>query len=101
MIVGIIILSQATNINQPMISNKATAKKVEKTMRQCSAVLNESIRLVMDTCLEAEFKTYRKTVAKIMAAIYLDVRQPIHRRFPDLEPEKLKKAKYKTNVETK
>jgi len=60
-------------------------------MRVCSAALNESIRLVMDACPEAEFKAYRKTLGQIMGAIYLDVMQPIHRRFPDLEPEELKK----------
>jgi hypothetical protein len=74
-----------------MISNKATAKKVEKTMRKCSRALDESIRLVMDTCPEAEFKAYRRTIGQIMGAIYLDVMRPIHRRFPDLEPEELKK----------
>jgi hypothetical protein len=73
-----------------MISNKATARKVERTMRKCSAALNESIRLVMDTCPEAEFRTYRKTIGEIMGAIYLDVVQPIHRRFPDLEPKEPK-----------
>ncbi len=73
-----------------MISNKATARKVEKTMWRCSAELNESIRLVRDTCPEAEFKAYRKTIGNIMGAIYLDVMQPIHQRFPDLEPEDLK-----------
>jgi len=73
-----------------MISNKNAAKEVEKAMRQCSAILNESIRLVMDTCPEREFKAYRKTIAPIMASIYLDVMQPIHRRYPDLEPADLK-----------
>ena len=74
-----------------MISNRETAKEVEKTMRQCSAALDESIRLVMDTCSEDEFKGYRKTIGQIMGTIYLDVRQPIHRRFPDWEPEEWKK----------
>jgi len=63
-----------------MISNKVTARKVERTMRKCSRALDESIRLVMNTCPEAEFKAYRKTVGRIMGAIYLDVMQPIHRR---------------------
>jgi hypothetical protein len=44
----------------------------------------------MDTCPEAEYKAYRRTIGQIMGAIYLDVIQPIHRRFPDLEPEELK-----------
>ena len=74
-----------------MISNKATARKVEKTMRKCSAALNESIRVVMDTCPEAEFKAYRKTIGQIMGAIYLDVMRPIHRHYPDLEPKELRR----------
>ena len=55
-----------------MISNKATARKVERTMRKCSRALDESIRLVMNTCPEAEFKIYRKAIGQIMGAIYLD-----------------------------
>jgi len=39
-----------------MISNKEVAKQVERTMRDCSAALNESIRLVMEKCPEEEFK---------------------------------------------
>lgn len=73
-----------------MISKKATAKKVEKTMRKCSAALNESIQLVMDTCPDAEFKAYRRTIGRIMGAMHLDVMRPIHRRFPDLEPDELR-----------
>lgn len=76
-----------------MISNKNIAKQVEQTMRECSAALNESIRLVMEKCPEQEFKQYRKAVAGIMADIYLEVRQPIHIRFPDLEPDALKRNK--------
>ena len=60
-------------------------------MRKCSRALDESIRLVMDTCPEAEFKAYRKVVWQIMGAMYVNVMRPIHRRFPDLEPEALKK----------
>ena len=74
-----------------MISNKETAKQVEQTMRQCSAALNESIRLVNETCSEEEFKAYRRVIAEIMADIFLEVMQPIHRRFPELEPEELRR----------
>jgi hypothetical protein len=74
-----------------MISNKATARRVERTMRKCSRALDESVRLVMETCTDAEFKAYRKVIAQIMGAIYLDVMQPIHRRFPVLEPKELRR----------
>jgi hypothetical protein len=74
-----------------MISKKTTARKVERTMRKCSAALNDSVRLVMETCPDGEFKAYRKIIGQIMGAIYLDVMQPIHRRFPDLETDELKR----------
>jgi len=73
-----------------MISNKETAAQVEKKMRDCSAMLNSSIQLVMDTSPEEEFREYRRLVGRIMGAIYLDILQPIHRTFPDLEPPELK-----------
>jgi hypothetical protein len=74
-----------------MLSNKDTATEVEKMMRQCSETLNESIRRVMQTCPDDEFKAYRRVIGQIMGSIYLDVRQPIHRQYPDLEPEELRR----------
>jgi hypothetical protein len=72
-----------------MLSNKETARQVEKTLHDCGAALDQSVRLVMDTCAEEEFKAYRRIIGQIMGSMYLDIRQPIHRRFPDLEPEEL------------
>jgi hypothetical protein len=74
-----------------MLSNKEIAREVESAMRQCSGILNESIRRVMETCPEEEFKAYRRTVGAIMADVYLNVVQPIHQRYPDLEPPELKR----------
>ena len=74
-----------------MLSNKETAGEVEAAMRQCSAILHESIRRVMDTCPDAEFRKYRRTVGAIMADVYLNVMQPIYQRYPDLEPPELKR----------
>jgi hypothetical protein len=74
-----------------MLSNKDTAAEVEKMMRQCSATLNESVRRVMETCPDEEFKAYRRVIAQMMGSIYLDVMQPIHRRYPDLEPDELRR----------
>jgi hypothetical protein len=74
-----------------MLSNKETAREIEAAMRQCSAILDESIRRVMETCPDEEFKKYRRTVGAIMADVYLKVMQPIHQRYPDLEPPELKR----------
>jgi hypothetical protein len=73
-----------------MLSNKDTAAEVEKIVCECSATLNESIRRVMETCSDEEFKVYRRVIGQIMGSIYTDVMQPIHRRYLDLEPEGLK-----------
>jgi hypothetical protein len=74
-----------------MLSNKSTAAEVEKMLRECSDILNESIRRVMETCPEEEFKAYRRIIGRIMADVYLDVLQAIHRAYPELEPEELKR----------
>jgi hypothetical protein len=74
-----------------MLSNQETAREVEAAMRQCSAILDQSIRRVMDTCSDKEFKKYRIAVGTIMADLYLKVMQPIHQRYPDLEPPELKR----------
>lgn len=74
-----------------MLSNKETAREVEAAMRQCSAILNESIRRVMETCPEEEFKNYRRTIGAIMADVYLNVMQPIHKSYPDWEPPELRR----------
>ena len=60
-------------------------------MRQCSAILDDSVRRVMETCPEEEFKTYRRVIGAIMADIYLNVMQPIHQKYPDLEPEEMRR----------
>lgn len=74
-----------------MLSNKETAREVEKMMQKCSAILDNSIRRVMKTCPEDEFKAYRRVIGAIMGDIYMNVKQPIHRRYPDLEPEEMKR----------
>ena len=60
-------------------------------MRQCSGILDDSVRRVMETCSEDEFKTYRRVIGGIMADIYLNVMQPIHQKYPDLEPEEMRR----------
>jgi hypothetical protein len=74
-----------------MLSNKETAREVEKMMRQCSAILDDSVRRVMETCPEEEFKAFRRVIGGIMGDIYLKVKQPIHQRYPDLEPKEMKR----------
>ena len=73
-----------------MLSNKKTAEEIEKMVRECSSIPNNSIARVMETSPDERFKAYRRVIGRIMASIYVDVMQPIHQRCPDLEPEELK-----------
>lgn len=61
-----------------MLSHKGPATEVEKMMRDCSATLDESVR--------------RRVIGKIMGWLYVDVMLPIHRQYPDLEPEELRRS---------
>ncbi|MCI0748045.1 MAG: hypothetical protein L0Y58_21780 [Verrucomicrobia subdivision 3 bacterium] len=45
----------------------------------------------METCPDEEFKAYWKIIGHIMGSICLDIMQPIYRRYPDLEPEELRR----------
>ena len=74
-----------------MISDKTTAEAIDRSMRSCSSALNESIRLVMETCPDEEFQVYRKKVATLMADIYFEVLRPLYRKYPDLEPPELRR----------
>ena len=68
-----------------MLSNRDTAFEVEKMLWECSGLLNESIRRVMETCPEEEFKAYRRVIGRIMGDLFLDAMQPIHSRYPELK----------------
>ena len=69
-------------------------------MRDCSTLLNKSIKVVMDTCPDDEFQAYRRVVGRVMGAIYLDIMQPIHQKYPELEPPELRRDDQKSAEET-
>ena len=73
-----------------MIANKEVAEQVHRTMQECSGALDGSIRLVMGTCSEEEFKAYRQAIGEVMGAMYFEVYRPLFKRFPELEPEGFK-----------
>jgi len=57
---------------------------------ECSGRLNQSAKMVQDTCPTQEFERYRNAVGNIMGHLYLDIMVPIFREYPDLEPEDFK-----------
>lgn len=70
------------------------AVRVNTLLDECFERLNESAKIVKDSCSAEEFQRYSTVTGKIMAALYLDLLDPmIYREHPGLEPEELKKGK--------
>lgn len=72
-----------------MIKNKATASEISTLMLNLGARLNESTRLVKDTCDEEDFKIYRRAAGAIMAEILVEVLNPLYAEHPSLKPPEL------------
>ena len=73
-----------------MISDRSTAEKVEKIMRDVGAQINASIQVVMEGDSASEFQNYRLAAGKVMAEIFLEVLTPIYSVHPDLTPPELR-----------
>jgi hypothetical protein len=69
-----------------MIKNEAMASKISALMLDISARLDESARMVKETCDEEDFKIYRSAVAKIMMEILFEALNPIYAEYPSLKP---------------
>jgi len=69
---------------------KETAAAVSKLMLEYGAKLNDSVRVVMETCSKEEFHTYRRAVGKVMGTMLTEIMNPIYREHPDLKPQKLR-----------
>ena len=68
-----------------VIANLDTAKRVSGLMLQLTDQLNESVRLVQETCPEGEFVRYRRAVGTIKGEI-LEVINPLYAMHPSLKP---------------
>ena len=73
-----------------MINDQEIAKQLLEVLDECSAKINDSIRLVQNKCTNEEFESYRSAAGYVMGYIYTDVVAPIHHKHPDLEPPELK-----------
>jgi hypothetical protein len=58
-------------------------------MLECSARINDSIRLVQENCSPDEFKAYRLAAGRVMGEILMEDMNPIYQDHPDLKPEDL------------
>lgn len=69
-----------------MIREEAVAAQVSEMMLELGARLDESVRVVRETCSEEEFTAYRKSVGRIMGEILLGVLNPLYEEHPMLRP---------------
>jgi hypothetical protein len=69
-----------------MITNANTAKRISDLMLDISGQLDESVTTVMKTCPTDEFENYRRTVAKILGQVLLNVLNPLYAEHPALKP---------------
>lgn len=68
---------------------KEVALKLSGQMRSVLATLDDSIKLVQETCGKKEFEGYRGGVAEIMGGV-CDVMNRLYAKFPDIMPDELK-----------
>jgi hypothetical protein len=68
---------------------KETAKQINQVMLEHSQELDESVRLVLETCTTEEFEAYRDAVGQIMGTMLLDIMNPIYLEHPELKPSDL------------
>ena len=68
-----------------VIANLDTAKRVSDLMVQITDQLNESVRVVQETCPEAEFVRYRRAAGAIMGEM-LEVMNAIYSVHPSFKP---------------
>jgi hypothetical protein len=65
------------------------AETISKLMLDYGAKLDDSVRLVMESCPEEELRVYRLAVGRIMGEMLLEIMNPLYHEHPDLRPEGL------------
>jgi hypothetical protein len=67
--------------------NKETAASVNRKLRDCYRILEDSILEVNKSCRDDEAKKYRQTVGAIFSTIVFDLMEPLYQEHPELKPE--------------
>lgn len=70
-----------------MIANHNTASAVERMLRECTSIMNDTIRTVMESSPPDESHRFRSVAAPIMASLFLDFLKPIYSQHPSLQPD--------------
>lgn len=69
-----------------MIKSEKAAGDISTLMLQISGEIDESIRMVMETCDVEDFRAYRRAAANVMGEILLEVLNPLYAMHPTLKP---------------
>ena len=78
--------------------NEEEAEKLSIMLMQVVAKLDQSAAFVKDKDSKEEWVKYRGAVGKAMAEVYLELEEPLWKRFPHLKPEYLG-GEYKVSPE--
>ena len=70
-----------------MIESEKVAAEISALMLRISAEVDESVRMVMNTCDQDDFKSYRRAAGRVMGEILLEVLNPLYAVHPALKPE--------------
>jgi hypothetical protein len=75
------------------------AEKLSLLLLRIDGYLNQSAAFVRDRDDDAAFQEYRRVTARLAGDLYLDLMEPLWRRFPDLRPDDMD-GPYKTSSQT-
>lgn len=62
------------------------AEHLVAVVNSCAARLAETLPLVEDNVPEAEFKVYKRAIAKVMNTMDMEIVTQVARQYPDLVP---------------
>ena len=66
---------------------REAAAKILAIAQECTTKSSQSLKIVMSSCDEDEYKAYRRFVGHIMANIFLNILVPIYEEHKDLAPD--------------
>lgn len=70
---------------------RENAQKVLGNLEKVADILNETARIVLEEEPPEVSKPFRVSLGTVLADIYERILAPLHREFPDLEPEELRR----------
>jgi hypothetical protein len=69
-----------------MISDPNTAKHISDLMRKIFYLLEESDRMVKETCSPEDIAAYQHAVGRILSPVFVEVLNPLYHQHPELKP---------------